>query len=286
MLLVLADTEKREDSGLKKTKKDKEKKKKGKEEEGEEKEEDDPDNDDLRPRKHVIFRYHWRRVILDEATIIKNVHTSNARAVKMLKKTFGWAVSGGLWDKNIMNVISASQFINGKNHNWSNKTYIQKHVDDRENLWNKLCILINTEGDEQYDKIPNTLMWLKRDRCLMKGEAGKSIEIENIEFELAEKERQSYDVIRKEAIDAFKDINNPQLTALTGFNDVRVKLNKLRMLMNNAMQAHVGRTGSIGFAKSLENRTKFVAAIMKQRCICCGSWFDNPQNRKTNKDGN
>ncbi|OAL07654.1 hypothetical protein IQ06DRAFT_13635 [Phaeosphaeriaceae sp. SRC1lsM3a] len=41
-----------------------------------------------------VFSHHWRRIVLDEAHIIRNHNTSTARAMAALRATSRWAISG------------------------------------------------------------------------------------------------------------------------------------------------------------------------------------------------
>jgi SNF2 family DNA or RNA helicase len=58
-----------------------------------------------------LFSFHWHRIILDEAHIIRNRTTATAKAIASLHATYRWAISGTPIQNNLADFASLATFL-------------------------------------------------------------------------------------------------------------------------------------------------------------------------------
>ncbi|KAG8367814.1 hypothetical protein BUALT_Bualt16G0111800 [Buddleja alternifolia] len=135
-----------------------------------------------------IKKIEWRRVILDEAHVIKNVNTQQSRAVANLNAKRRWAVTGTPVQNNSFDLFSLVAFL--KFEPLSNKS-----------LWNSLIQRPLAQGDEKgFSRLQVLMATISLRRTKDKGLVGlPSKTIETCFIELREEERRVYDQMEEEA---------------------------------------------------------------------------------------
>ncbi|CAN9415730.1 unnamed protein product [Alternaria alternata] len=66
---------------------------------------------EYRKGAHSILSHHWRRIILDEAHMIRNHNTSTSQAVAALRATSRWAVSGTPIQNSLLDLLGLLKFL-------------------------------------------------------------------------------------------------------------------------------------------------------------------------------
>ncbi|XP_047947386.1 putative SWI/SNF-related matrix-associated actin-dependent regulator of chromatin subfamily A member 3-like 1 [Salvia hispanica] len=141
-----------------------------------------------------IKKIEWRRVILDEAHVIKNANTQQSRAVTNLNAKRRWAITGTPVQNNSYDLFSLVAFL--KFEPLSMKS-----------LWNSLIQRPLARGDEKgISRLQVLMATISLRRTKEKGLVGlpsKSIEIHFVN--LREEERRVYDQMEEEAKKIVKD---------------------------------------------------------------------------------
>ncbi|KAI3446559.1 hypothetical protein Pfo_003224 [Paulownia fortunei] len=138
--------------------------------------------------KSPIKKIEWRRVILDEAHVIKNVNTQQSRAVTNLNAKRRWAVTGTPVQNNSFDLFSLVAFL--KFEPLSMKS-----------LWNSLIQRPLAQGDENgISRLQVLMAAISLRRTKDKGLVGlPSKSIETFFVNLCEEERKVYDQMEEEA---------------------------------------------------------------------------------------
>ncbi|KAH6772211.1 DNA/RNA helicase protein [Perilla frutescens var. hirtella] len=141
-----------------------------------------------------IKKIEWRRVILDEAHVIKNANTQQSRAVTNLNAKCRWAVTGTPVQNNSYDLFSLVAFL--KFEPLSMK-----------NLWNGLIQRPLARGDEKgISRLQVLMATISLRRTKEKGLVGlPSKSIETFFVDLREEERRVYDQMEEEAKKIVKD---------------------------------------------------------------------------------
>ncbi|KAK4481770.1 hypothetical protein RD792_012681 [Penstemon davidsonii] len=135
-----------------------------------------------------INKIEWRRIILDEAHVIKNVNSQQSRAVINLKAKRRWAVTGTPIENSSLDLFSLMAFL--KFEPFSVKS-----------LWNSLIQRPLAQGDEKgISRLQVLMATLSLRRTKEKGLVGlPSKTIETCFVNLREEEREIYDQMEGEA---------------------------------------------------------------------------------------
>ncbi|GER25963.1 DNA repair protein RAD5 [Striga asiatica] len=135
-----------------------------------------------------IKKIEWRRVILDEAHVIKNVSSQQSRAVTNLNAKCRWAVTGTPVQNNSFDLFSLVAFL--KFEPLSVK-----------GLWNSLIQRPLAQGDEKgVSRLQVLMAAISLRRTKDKGLIGLPAKsIETVYVNLSEKERRIYDQMEEEA---------------------------------------------------------------------------------------
>ncbi|KAL6539756.1 hypothetical protein OROHE_011527 [Orobanche hederae] len=138
--------------------------------------------------KSPIKRIEWRRVILDEAHVIKNVNTQQSRAVTNLNAKRRWAVTGTPIQNNSFDLFSLVAFL--KFEPFSVKS-----------LWNSLIQRPLAQGDEKgISRLQVLMSAISLRRTKEKGLVGlPSKSIQTFYVDLHDEERRVYDQMEEEA---------------------------------------------------------------------------------------
>ncbi|XP_073016487.1 putative SWI/SNF-related matrix-associated actin-dependent regulator of chromatin subfamily A member 3-like 1 isoform X1 [Primulina eburnea] len=138
--------------------------------------------------KSPIKNIEWRRVILDEAHVIKNVNAQQSRAVTKLKSKRRWAVSGTPIQNSSYDLFSLMAFL--KFEPFSVKS-----------LWNSLIQRPLSQGDEKgISRLQGLMAAISLRRTKDKGLVDlPSKSIETFFVNLCEEEREVYDQMEGEA---------------------------------------------------------------------------------------
>ncbi|KAL2228148.1 UNVERIFIED_CONTAM: chromatin subfamily A member 3-like 1 [Sesamum indicum] len=144
--------------------------------------------------KSPIKKIEWRRVILDEAHVIKNVNTQQSRAVTKLNAKRRWAVTGTPVQNNSFDLFSLVAFL-------------RFEPLSLKSLWNSLIQRPLAQGDKKgISRLQVLMAAISLRRTKDKGFIGlPSKSIETFFVDLHEEERRVYDQMEEEARNIVKD---------------------------------------------------------------------------------
>ncbi|KAF2017851.1 hypothetical protein BU24DRAFT_432428 [Aaosphaeria arxii CBS 175.79] len=144
-------------------------------------------------KSHVMFSVRWKRIILDEAHVIRNMKTRMARAICQLESNSRWAVTGTPIQNHLSDLTALLKFIRAYPY------------DDPKRFDTDISRLWKSGEDEQAVKRLKRLA-----RCLILRRAKKTIDLPSrrdvrcpVEFNKAE--RILYDNIRQQTITRIDD---------------------------------------------------------------------------------
>ncbi|KAK6127194.1 hypothetical protein DH2020_039078 [Rehmannia glutinosa] len=168
--------------------------------------------------KSPIKKIEWRRVILDEAHVIKNVNTQQSRAVTNLNAKRRWAVTGTPVQNNSFDLFSLVAFL--KFEPLSMKS-----------LWNSLIQRPLAQGEEKgISRLQVLMSAISLRRTKDKGLVGlPSKSIETYYVNLREEERKVYDQMEEEARNIVKVYISDE-TVVRNYSTVLSILVRLRQI--------------------------------------------------------
>ncbi|EYU20813.1 hypothetical protein ABFS82_11G014800 [Erythranthe guttata] len=168
-----------------------------------------------------IKKIEWRRVILDEAHVIKNVNTQQSRAVTNLKAKRRWAVTGTPVQNNSFDLFSLVAFL--KFEPLSMKS-----------LWNSLIQRPLTQGDENgISRLQVLMATISLRRTKDKAMVGLPTKIiETFLVNLHEEERKVYDQMEDEAGKIVKNYISDE-SVVKNYSNVLSILLRLRQICSD-----------------------------------------------------
>ncbi|KAL0428452.1 UNVERIFIED_CONTAM: chromatin subfamily A member 3-like 1 [Sesamum latifolium] len=173
--------------------------------------------------KSPIKTIEWRRVILDEAHVIKNVNTQQSRAVTNLNAKRRWAVTGTPVQNNSFDLFSLVAFL-------------RFEPLSLKSLWNSLIQRPLAQGDKKgISRLQVLMAAISLRRTKDKGLVGlPSKSIETFFVDLHEEERRVYDQMEEEARNIVKDYISDESVVkwllLTNYSTVLSILVRLRQI--------------------------------------------------------
>lgn len=180
-----------------------------------------------------LRRINWRRIVLDEAHIIRNRKTKSFNAIMSFKKTFGWCVTGTPINNHIKDLYSLIDFcgmptpltqmgINatGKlKYSWI-ESY-QRRDQYQLNIWRKKYICRRTKNILNLPQLRE----------------------HNIELKFNEEEKKEYLAVIAEAESAFNNWLTSENRTLEEYSQILVKILRLRQCCDHKGLKYMNCTG-------------------------------------------
>jgi SNF2 family DNA or RNA helicase len=176
-------------------------------------------------KNHIVFAVHWRRVILDEAHVIRNIKSRLAQAICGLDATSRWAVTGAPIQNNLSDLAALLKFIRAYPYNEP------KRFDaDITKLWKS-------------GKDKEAVTRLKRlSRCLILRRANSTVDLPTrrdtrCPVNFSRSERTLYDSIREQTIAKIDDalLNESELSISGKYVNFLQQIESLRLVCNLGM---------------------------------------------------
>ncbi|KAF2728990.1 hypothetical protein EJ04DRAFT_83930 [Polyplosphaeria fusca] len=84
------------------------------------------EHQEFRRGKTSVFPFHWKRIVLDEAHVIRNWKSSTAKAIASLSATSRWAISGTPIQNSLADFFGLFNFL--RFHPYNNHTVFDKEI--------------------------------------------------------------------------------------------------------------------------------------------------------------
>ncbi|PVH94734.1 hypothetical protein DM02DRAFT_721125 [Periconia macrospinosa] len=173
---------------------------------------------------HIMFEVRWKRIILDEAHLIRNVKTRMSRAIHDLDAVSRWAVTGTPIQNNLSDIAALLKFIRADPYDDSK--YFEKDIS---RLWK------SGEDEEAVKRLKRLA------RCVVLRRAKKTINLPPrrdvkcpVEFHKAE--RELYESIRHQAILKIDDVLQQEME----FSRSRAYVNCLQQIESMRLVCNLG----------------------------------------------
>ncbi|KAF2678068.1 hypothetical protein K458DRAFT_464309 [Lentithecium fluviatile CBS 122367] len=209
-------------------------------------------------RHGSIFSYHWKRIILDEAHIIRNYKTATARAIAALRATSRWAMSGTPIQNNLTDFLGLFKFLHFV-------PYDDPRVfdDDISNLWRSKPV---EEAIDIFKKLLSCVM-IRRTKLILELPSRED-KIVRLSFDYLEEEhyrRVEQPVAEMLNSEAEAESNNPGTPWLHAIQQI----NKLRLICNLGTSAPSRQSGLIQ-SEGGEGTLAVLAARLSMGGETCG----------------
>ncbi|PMD50139.1 uncharacterized protein K444DRAFT_546687 [Hyaloscypha bicolor E] len=224
----------------------------------------------------ILFSTHWKRVILDEAHIIRNSGSQMAKAICSLPASSRWAVTGTPIQNRLGDLVALLKFLQA--HPYGDTGRFEADI----------TLLWKTGGVGEVEEAVRRLQRLSG--CLLLRRPKETINLPPrrdlkcvVEFNVDE--RALYDEIKSRTIANFKE-TTPQGTdrsnSTTCVNIIQ-QINSLRMICNMGLQYHsrydntaaeVGSEGQIKWAEVAQQAFDFQLEVGSIICQFCSSSLD------------
>ncbi|KAF2833695.1 hypothetical protein CC86DRAFT_461991 [Ophiobolus disseminans] len=210
------------------------------------------------PTNESLFSHHWKRIILDEAHIIRNHNTATASAISALRATSRWAVSGTPIQNNLTDFLGLFKFLQFVPYDDS-----RAFDDDISALWRNCPV---EEATESFKRLLSSVM-IRRTKVVL-DLTNREDKIMRLPF--SELEKEYYQMIEQPVVDMLDqptDESRPSVPWMTAIQQI----NKLRLVCNlgtfvPSSQCGPSRIGDID-DKSAELAARF--SMSGEACAHC-----------------
>ncbi|KAF1954514.1 hypothetical protein CC80DRAFT_448709 [Byssothecium circinans] len=176
----------------------------------------------------IMFAVRWKRLILDEAHLIRNVKTRMARAIYQLEADARWAVTGTPIQNNISDLAALLRFIRAYPYN-----DLKQFDNDISRMWKA--------GEDE-----EAVKRLKRlSRCLILRRAKKTIDLPvrrdvKCPVDFSKAERTLYEGIRQQAILKIDDAlyHDMELSRSGAYVNFLQQIESMRLVCNLGLHYH------------------------------------------------
>ena len=232
-------------------------------------------NDEMR---RIIFAVRWRRIILDEAHLIRNMKTQMARALCDIEALSRWAVTGTPIQNNLGDLSGLLKFIRAYPYNDP-----KKFDADFTNLWKA----------QEAEKAVKRLKYLAS--CLILRRPKKAINLPKrhdvrCPVEFTKDERKLYESVRHQTITKIEDAlaNDTEITRSGIYVNFLQQIESMRLVCNLGLRYHLRHDSTVSqevvdwtaVAQDAFNIQREMAVMV---CSQCSSFLD--QNTYTWEDG-
>lgn len=184
--------------------------------------------------RRMIFSIRWRRIILDEAHLVRNTKTRMARALNDLKARSRWAVTGTPIQNNLSDLAGLLKFIRAHPYDDS-----KKFEADFTHLW-------KANKEEQAVK---RLKYLAK--CLILRRPKRAINLPprhdvRCPVELSRDERNLYENVRQQTITRIEDalVNDVEITRSGIYVNFLQQIESMRLVCNLGLHYHTRHEGT------------------------------------------
>ncbi|KAF2638471.1 hypothetical protein P280DRAFT_551575 [Massarina eburnea CBS 473.64] len=176
----------------------------------------------------IMFSVHWKRIILDEAHLVRNVRTRMSRAIHKLESTCRWAVTGTPIQNNISDLAALLKFIRAYPY------------DDLKLFDNDISRMWKAGEDEE------AVQRLKRlSRCLILRRAKNTIDLPprrdvKCPVDFSRAERSLYESIRQQAILKIDDAlrHDLEISRSGAYVNFLQQIESMRLVCNLGLHYH------------------------------------------------
>ncbi|KAH7360363.1 SNF2 family N-terminal domain-containing protein [Rhexocercosporidium sp. MPI-PUGE-AT-0058] len=220
----------------------------------------------------ILYSTKWKRVILDEAHVVRNSGSQMAKAICSLHACSRWAVTGTPIQNRLGDLVSLLKFLRAHPYDDAGRFEV-----DITQLW-------KTGGGEEVEEAVRRLQRLSR--CLLLRRPKETINLPprrdlKCVVEFNADERALYEGIKSQTIATFKEAtpHDTNRSSATACINVIEQINSLRMICNMGLQYHsrygkaapeVDMNGRIKWAEAAQQAFDFqleAGSIMCQFCL-------------------
>lgn len=226
---------------------------------------------------HYLFSNHWHRIVLDEAHMIRNQSTANAKAVSALHAIHRWCITGTPVQNRLGNVASLLRFLRVSPY------------DEPKTFEREIAQPLKTGEDQAAIRRLQKLMKMisvRRPRKAISLPDREEV-VESVEF--TAEEAAIYDHARKDAIDLIDSALSSNGAVGSAYINAFQRINKLRYICNHGRAPrHVPRLADQGvgwnetvFQQELDKLLEPTVLI----CRKCATDIQEDDEESTNRPG-
>lgn len=221
--------------------------------------------------RRTIFSVRWRRIVLDEAHLIRNTKTRMARALLDLKAKSRWAVTGTPIQNNLGDLAGLLKFIRAYPYDDP-----KKFETDFTHLWKA----------QEAEKAVNRLKYLASCLVLRRPKMAISLPARldlKCSVELSREERNLYESVRNQAISRIEDalVKEIEVTKSGMYVNFLQQIESMRLVCNLGLHYHtrhenVASQDAMHWAAIAQKTFDIQREMNIMTCSQCSSFLDDP----------